>query len=585
MDQHWFEMNDIRRRRLNTAVWIPLRSSQNVLDSGKIAELGYQNEFYGVATIAVPLVEREVAETLTWSDLSLSRSHRSGVENGIYRQADSFHGYKGLNAVSLVLSQDGNSVDPTEWHLHQDLVIALSLKREGDNWLAMDEGYVEVARLVRGESGCCALLEIRAEHLKDYLCARDMALYVSSYRNREEVVADAGHITWNQNPVQETAPGDRWEGRKNEMHPGGFGVGSSAAVFHLGRENVDFEEDVPSISPVDENIVSNSWTIKRKGEIIFRIQGELWRTEWVEPAAQSPRVRDDELPPSAFFIIDASGTRKAGTELGQTGGWLWFRPEVMMALAHRRGGSMTWYTRDTGSVSCSPTSSTTFGVNKIGLINAYAEDIAYLPQWQQQVWAGFNIAPEGGVSQELLSAQAEGTPAETLSPEAFFPRALSSLNEVVRGTFGFELFRKHENSTALLKAAHRFRVTDQASLFALAKDLARLTAESIDHASLQRIVPPPKGEKWGSLKSLEKVLATKVTADEAHFHMGPLFGVNDLRQADAHLPSGDLQPSFDLVKVDRTAPFVTQGYELLHACVSAIFSIAEAFRTASKESN
>ena len=81
------------------------------------------------------------------------------------------------------------------WHLHQDLVIALGLKREGDIWLCPDEGYIDVAHLKRREDGSAYLLEIRAEHLKDYLCARNMALYITSYRNRKIIVDDSSFIT------------------------------------------------------------------------------------------------------------------------------------------------------------------------------------------------------------------------------------------------------------------------------------------------------------------------------------------------------------------------------------------------------
>lgn len=574
MDQQWFEMTDVRKRRLDSSVWIPLRSSQQLSKTGEIAELNYRSEFYGVASVAVPLAERALAETMSWTSLSLSDNHMGFVENGVYKPADVFHGYIGLNAISLVLAQLGNSAEPSEWHLHHDFVIALALKREGDTWLAMDDGYIEVARLKRGEQGSCKLLEVRAEHLKDYLCARGMGLYVSSYRSREEIVADARHISWMSEPMKEEDQRDRWEGHVSAMHRGGFAVGSTAAVVHLGRTEVDFEEDVPFISPADQNIVTRSWKLRAEGDVIYRVHGELWRTEWVEPALQSPRVRGDELPPSVSFIVDGAGTRKSGNDLASTGGWLWFRPEVMVTISHRRGGSLTWYSRDTGGISCSPRSPTTFGVNKLGLVNVYAKDIAQIPLWHQQIWAGFNVSPEGGVSQELFAAQAEGTAAETISPEASLPRALERLNEAVRKTFGFALFRPHENSLALLQAAHRFRATDQPGLFALSKDLARLTAESMDAASLQKVVAPPKGEKWGSLKSLERVLATKVTADEAHSLMGPLFGINNLRQADAHLPSNDLHTSFVLIGVDENAPLIIQGYQLLHSCVSTLFSLA-----------
>lgn len=435
MNQDWFEMQQVRQRKFDTAVWIPLRVSQST-SSGESGKLGYKDEFFGAASIAVPVNQKAQAETLDWSTIGLSHSHCGYVEGDRYKPADVFEGYRqDLNAVALALEQDGNSDEFAEWHLHQDLAITLKLKREGDEWLAMNEAYVEVARLIRDEEGGPKLLEIRAEFLKDYLCARGMALFISSYRSRIEIVPDAGHINWTEEPFSQVSGGDRWEGRRTEIAEGGHPFGSSAAVLWLGRENVDAEEDVPAIAPTDENMVSKSWTRKFEGTKLIRIQGELWRSEWVDPANNSPRVRGDELPASVSFVTDAQGTRQAGDALAATGGWLWFRPESIVAVSRLRGGGLKWYTRETGGVKSSPGSYLHFGVNGIGLVNVYAKDIGNLAEWKQRIWAGFNVSPEGGVSSELLSAQASGIPASTQAPEAFLPKVFGQLNEAT--TFDF----------------------------------------------------------------------------------------------------------------------------------------------------
>src|SRR5258708_7604366 len=175
MDQKWFEMPDVRRRKLNNAVWIPLRAAQTLESTDKRGYLGFREEFFGVGSIAVPLDNKVRAETLGWHDIGLRYTHRGGMDGNRYVPADFFDGYGlNLNAVALVLAQSGNADDPPEWHLHQDFAITLRLKREGDLWLATEEGYIEVVRLRRDDDGSPILLEIRAEHLKDYLCARGM---------------------------------------------------------------------------------------------------------------------------------------------------------------------------------------------------------------------------------------------------------------------------------------------------------------------------------------------------------------------------------------------------------------------------
>jgi hypothetical protein len=57
-----------------------------------------------------------------------------------------------------------------------------------------------------------------------------------------------------------------------------------------------------------------------------------------------------------------------------------------------------------------------------------------------------------------------------------------------------------------------------------------------------------------------------------------LFGIYELRHADAHLARSDLDDAFALVHVDRTLPFVFQGYRLIDCCVSSLFAILEVLR-------
>jgi hypothetical protein len=147
--------------------------------------------------------------------------------------------------------------------------------------------------------------------------------------------------------------------------------GEKIAVMHVARIDVDPEEDIPVFGlPTDNQVTSKSWTREFTGRMLYRVEGELWRTEWIEPASQSPIVRGDKLPPTVFFITDAEGKRENRETLAAGSRWLWFRPEVLPVLAHRRGGTLRWYTRDTGGVSCSPDYGVHFGVNTLGLITS-----------------------------------------------------------------------------------------------------------------------------------------------------------------------------------------------------------------------
>ena len=108
MEQKWFEMADIRKRRFNDAVWIPLRASQTT-KTGKWGYVGYKEEYFGAGSLAVPLRKRVVAEKLTWTDLGLMRDHCGYAHKGHYLPAEDFEDKQLKGAVPLVMSQRGNS--------------------------------------------------------------------------------------------------------------------------------------------------------------------------------------------------------------------------------------------------------------------------------------------------------------------------------------------------------------------------------------------------------------------------------------------------------------------------------------------
>ena len=457
--------------------------------------------------------------------------------------------------------------------LHQDLALTLGLKREQGVWIRPAEGYEIVARETRA-TGRPTLIQIGSGHMKDYLCARALGLMVVTYRSRTAILSRSDGISWPDGNVEETEGGDRWVGQVTEIHEGGGPYGAETAVFHIARTDVDGGEDVPVMGrPNDDNVSSRSWRKRDSGRKLYCVSGELWRMQWIPPGSASPIVRNDDRAPAESFIVDADGKEERGPQLGAEGRWLWFSPELATAMAQRRGGRLEWYSRETGALGCSGCD-VHFGVNASGLLNAYAKDVVELPGWLQRVWAGHNVRPEGGVSEELLASQVKAEPAETLSPEALLGRSLLQFEEVTREKLARGILRAHDKVGDFLRVAHRFRAVNEEGLLALAKDLCRLIVDRLDSGVLQTVVKPPKGEKWGSLKSLEKVLASKVEPSLARAMLAPLVGVYELRLADAHLPSAEYAGAFEMAGVDRDAPLVMQGRDLVHACVSALCQIS-----------
>jgi hypothetical protein len=583
--QEWFEMPDLRRRRFATAVWVPLRSSETILEVGKRSRPGFVEEILYAASVAFPLANREEAEKLGWMDIGIRHSGGPcAFRDGTYKPCEVYQYSDGDDlGVDLVFEQHVRGGHPNVWHLNQDLVLALNLLQENDVWVRPEEDYVIVARQRRDAENRVVAIEIRSDFLRDYLAARGMALRLYYYRQRQAVVDDASYLKWPEDGLNDNKPHDRFSARVFTIGEDGGPYGGDVAVFHMWRTDVDPHEDVPIFDrESDGNTDATSTRYTRKGPKFYRAEGELWRGEWIEPAERSERVRGDDPVDTTYFIVDASGARQPATALDSEdiGRYLWFDPKVILALSERRGGGLAWYTRDTGSVWCSEGYRVHFGSNRLSLITVYAYDVAKLPLWQQRIWAGHNIAPDGAVSAELLDAQMRGVPARTRSAEKALPKLMDGLDAVFEQWVGSPLFRHHEATAEILRTVHRFRAVDRSGLLALAKDVARLTADRIDLGTLRKIISPPKGENWGSLKSLERVLGTLVPNDRARTILTPLVGVYGLRLGDAHLPSSEIDEAFTMVGIDPTVPFIEQGRIMLERTADVLFEIGQTLSSA-----
>jgi len=575
MNQSWFEMHDLRKRKLDNSVWIPLRAEKATRNDVGFGKIGYQEEFIGHGSVMISVEKKTETENLNWSDIGISHIHGFSFFTGKYSQSDIYNG-EDFEGIHLVLNQSfDNNFDNNEWHLHQDLVISLGLKREGDIWLCPKEGYVEVAKLERDEEGSPIILQMKNQFLKDYLCARGCGLYITSYFSRDEIFNNKSVLSWSEDSKDSKDDKDFWECRVLEIHEGGFSFGQKIAVSHVGRTDIDEDDDVPDMTsfPNDTNVKSEFYEKSFKGEKLYRIMAELWKYEWINPSKISPIVLGDKQPIDIFYIVDAIGNKESGSDLKKGGKWLWFKPNLISTLLSHRGSSLNWYTKDTGSVSCAPAWGIHFGMNDLGLITVYAKDIGNLPLWQQQIWAGYNISPEGGISKELHASQVKAEPASTLAPEAFIESVINEINEASKKELNIQFFRGHSSINSIINSINRFRAVDEKGLFSLAKDIARIIVDDIDVESLQKIAIPPKNTKWGSIKTIENLLSLKIPQEEARKILSAFVGVYELRHGDAHLPSSDIRNSFNLIEIDRNLPSVIQGYQMIFACVDNLHVI------------
>ncbi len=521
------------------------------------------------------------AKLLKWGDLNFT-IHSGIIENGEYTPAEIYNDYVNripFEGIHLVLGQDTGDDRPNIWHLNQDMALTLGLIQEGESsWVCPKYGYEEVVKLTTSDEGYPKKIEIKSQYLKDYLCARGVALYMTNYYLRKLITNDASHISWQSGHRKESNGQNRWEGHVCEIHEGGKPFGGEVFVMHVARTDVEETEDVPEITeiPSDKDIKSTSYVKKFEGRKLFRISGEYWCNSIINPGSSSPMVRGDKTESEIFFIIDAEGNKLGSSALIDSGKWLWFKPELIMTLIQIRGGKLSFYTRHTGSVSCSQDYNVHFGVNSLGLINVYAKDIASLPEWQQNIWAGYNISPDGGVSKELLASQVKARPASTQAPEEFLFSGIKLVNRISQEKLGGKLFRDHETTADLVKKAHRFRSIDKDSFHELAKDLTRLIIENLDVQFMKTFVSPPNKQIWGSIQYLENFLSQKYEREFVRMITAPLVGINKLRLGDAHLPSRDNSAEgIKLIGIDIDSPFVHQGFQMLTQIVNSLYCIAD----------
>jgi hypothetical protein len=334
-------MTPFRRRSMDAAVWVPLYAAETIERVGKYGYLGFREEFFGCGSVAVPVSQRDLVEKLGWSDIGLN-NHGGSYWEGVYTPSEVFRlsHIKGLEGVNLALIQANSGRRKGEWYVNPDLVLTLRLHRERDSWLCAEEGYAEVIRLCRNSLDEPCKIEIKSEFLKDYLCARGMGLYLTWFRNRDEILESTDHITWGAQGAEQQESHKRWEGRVLPIHEGGELFGSTAAIMHVTRTSIDFGEDVPAITlpSSDSETQSKTWTQNFSGRKLYRVISDLWREEWIEPAPRSARIKGDQLPTAFSYIVDAAGNRESGDALVNSGRWLWFGPDVANALLKNRDG-------------------------------------------------------------------------------------------------------------------------------------------------------------------------------------------------------------------------------------------------------
>jgi hypothetical protein len=572
-DKQWFEMSDQRKPRLAQASWVPLYG-RRVSSELQYPEPGHWEEYFGAVAIAFPAESVQAIDEIEWTN-AFRNGMRPRVEDGEFFSAKQFVDWHSeFEGGYLVLRGWFETGDHDEIIIDADLILGLQLLQEEDTWVAPYEDYAPVIRVHRDANRRIVLIEIRAEQLRDYLCARNCGLLVSTYRSRREVSPDPPQFEM---PSEWKDVGTRWEGHISEIAASGAAYGSGVAIITVGRTDVDPQDDVPEVDfPSEGNTWSSNQEYVRMGPKRYRISGEMWRNEWIEPGPKSLRIRGDREQSAVEFIIDAGGSRVKAHDFSELPArWLWFAPGIVNELLSHRGTNLIWYTEFTGGLQLPAEGIVHFGVNDAGLINVYAKDIGELRPLWQKYWSTFNVTPDGKVARELLASQMECRPADTFAPESLLESAIDLLDERFSQKYGQPLFREHVAEAVIRQRAHRFLAVDEYGFYRLMKELTRLCVERLDMTLLKKLTSDAD-KNLASLKRLERLLdKCGISGREA---VRELVGIYELRHLDSHLPTSDIEDAFKLLRLDVSQSWMRKGKQAIANVAGALRRIADAIK-------
>ena len=577
MNRDWILQKKETRRTFSKSTWLPLRASIDD-EKGNCRYIGFVSEYFGCGSVAFPPEHREIAEKARWSDIGIGCTARPyAYEDGYYSSIEQYQwNEKEPIGIHFVFEHPQPVVGGSLWVLNPDLVIALRLIKEGNNWVRPEENFVVVAREVLDEKGEHGLIEIKREFLLDYLAARNLSLKLSYYRKRVENVPtleDSEYVGLEDH--QEERDGGRYELHIRNLNDV---FGGSWAMFRAWRTDVDEEEDAPVMGPeTNDNTDYESSEGNKSGYDGVRVEGEFWRDEWIEHQGISKRVRGDIDTNLPKFIVETDSTRIASSNLNNedVGRWLWFRSSIVNELLGLRGFSLEWYTAETGAIRSTSGCSIHFGINSADLITVYAYDIARLPSWEQHLWAAHNVVPEGKVSSELLDSQVKAQPASTYAVEELFFEVMRLLENEFKQEFNVSLFSHELSREEFFKKISRFDSKDQASLLRLAKEIVRVFSDRINVKELRNLSRYSDKDKLGSNKLLQDILSQRVGNDTARKVFGPIVGAYDMRVGDAHPTSSKIEEALKLAGIDDEISFLRKGEQLISNIGQSIWWIGK----------
>lgn len=578
MDEKWLRMDDVILRKSKDRPWIPVWGYVEDKYNGAGLPRRYDEcRIYNSLLVAVK--DKKSAMKLSLSEIHpmAARYAVNGSDSYLSTRIERI-GFDSVFGSLLVVKQ--NYVDDGAYNIFidQDLLIDLRLKQEGDKWVRPCEAYREVIRLSRNQEGQINLVEIKSEYLKDWLCVRNQGLILVSHIERRLLSRDGNEVFTKSEKSR--VGGGHWEAWNYGCDDSGNGVLGDWTVMTCGYQSVDNDEDVPVFDHrTNKRSMVSSESIIPAQKISTRMDiSQFVRTEWMPPGKTQRRMPFDQAG-SLSFICEADGRSKKGKALSFPARYLWFDNAVLKQLLETRGGWIRWCSQETGLIGFTGSSGIHFGINREGLVNVLAKDIAELAWWKQEIWKAHNVCPEGGVCSELTDAQQRCKPAKTFAPESLLQLAFEQIDAAYAGfSAGDPLFIPFDSLNKVGNSIQRFNVQSHDDVLWLAKQINRLVVESLNQDSMRRVAKIDKNEKINSLKLLERVLGLVTDKDRAHSLLSPLHAIYTLRTADSHIPGHEVAVALEKIGIQSTAQLIRQGGRMIFVAAKALHEIAVTFK-------
>jgi hypothetical protein len=126
VDSTWLEFKDLKRRRYNTQVWVPLRAEQYRIKDGEHGHVGYKEEFLLAGSVAVDVAAADRVRNADANSMIRQTESRPHVDNeGCYVTAETAEFFfEDVSGIKIALQQRIPGSDKAEWSLNQDFILA-----------------------------------------------------------------------------------------------------------------------------------------------------------------------------------------------------------------------------------------------------------------------------------------------------------------------------------------------------------------------------------------------------------------------------------------------------------------------------